>query len=464
MKKIFAIACLLIFYTTFVSAQAYQYTLITGNIKIPAGSEASVSYLSNPITGERTIVSTPVGYDGKFVLAFKIDQPTILRFEHAFENLQLYIQPLEQIQLSFEAEKMWKTLKFEGTNANNHNYMVAYYNEFAKEVDQSYIDIESENFNSVAFANFLDQRKQKQQTFYKNYTATKPLSPQFSEVAKADILYNWAYDRLRYQPQPTENLQATTYYQFLTEVPLNNPNLLNTTAYTNFLNTYILYKSNEIKPNAADINDKIAVAKAALQSGDLLYFTVAKLIMQACKNNEDFKKIEWAMDNLEMSDAPFEYIQATREVYKTAKKFAVGSPAPNWFLAQINDEISSLTDLKGKAIYLVFWASWCKPCLQQIEHIKNLQQYMANSPEFQIVYISIDENENAWKTAVTQKNIPGLHFITQGLKSQTAQDYNIAGVPLYFAIDQQGNFAPKPPRPSDTENLKFFMKSLLISK
>ncbi|MBK9463188.1 MAG: hypothetical protein IPN94_28210 [Sphingobacteriales bacterium] len=77
------------FYALF--AQAQGYTLIEGNIKIPDGKEVSVTIVTDALTNERTIISTPSTSKAIFKLAFRISNAAIVRFEHGFENMLIYV-------------------------------------------------------------------------------------------------------------------------------------------------------------------------------------------------------------------------------------------------------------------------------------------------------------------------------------------------------------------------------------
>jgi thiol-disulfide isomerase/thioredoxin len=41
-------------------------------------------------------------------------------------------------------------------------------------------------------------------------------------------------------------------------------------------------------------------------------------------------------------------------------------PAPLFTLPNLNGENISLTDFKGKIVFLNFWATWCPPCAEEM--------------------------------------------------------------------------------------------------
>ena len=53
----------------------------------------------------------------------------------------------------------------------------------------------------------------------------------------------------------------------------------------------------------------------------------------------------------------------------------------NVMLTDLNNQPISLDQFKGKTIFINFWATWCKPCIQEMPSIKNLQELL-NKQEF----------------------------------------------------------------------------------
>ncbi len=63
-------------------------------------------------------------------------------------------------------------------------------------------------------------------------------------------------------------------------------------------------------------------------------------------------------------------------------------------MKKVNDEIVELKDVvqPGKFLLIDFWASWCRPCVEEIPFLKQLS---INYPELQVISISIDESKQA---------------------------------------------------------------------
>ncbi|MBP9984636.1 MAG: TlpA family protein disulfide reductase, partial [Prevotella sp.] len=83
-------------------------------------------------------------------------------------------------------------------------------------------------------------------------------------------------------------------------------------------------------------------------------------------------------------------------------------------------------------IFLVdFWASWCVPCRKEIPNLKNI--YAANSKKgLEIISVSIDKNEAAWKKALEKEKLPWPNGID---KSGVDDLYHVQAIPAIFIVD-----------------------------
>ncbi len=114
------------------------------------------------------------------------------------------------------------------------------------------------------------------------------------------------------------------------------------------------------------------------------------------------------------------------------------SYASNFSLTDINGQLVSLSDLRGKVIYLDFWASWCTPCIYQMKNSR-IWKSKFDKKEVAFVYVSLDEQKEQWQSFVNRQGFDGIHLFAKGAyQSQIAQNYRVDKLPCLYIIDQKG--------------------------
>jgi thiol-disulfide isomerase/thioredoxin len=145
-----------------------------------------------------------------------------------------------------------------------------------------------------------------------------------------------------------------------------------------------------------------------------------------------------------------------------------GTPAPNFTYNDVNDNPVSLSDFKGKLIYLDVWGTWCGPCLAQKPSLKKLKGQFEDNDDIVFISISGERSVNdvqKWKDFVEKEQLPGVHLFgrTTG-DDDIANLYKISGYPTFFIIGKDGNFiSTNAPRPT-SDALEGILRRLLAEK
>lgn len=94
----------------------------------------------------------------------------------------------------------------------------------------------------------------------------------------------------------------------------------------------------------------------------------------------------------------------------------------------------SLAELcKGnKVVILDFWASWCRPCRAEIPNLKEIYN-KHHDKGFEIISISIDNDNAAWKKALEQEQLPWTNF--RDADDTVAKLYKVSAVPTMYVLD-----------------------------
>ena len=132
------------------------------------------------------------------------------------------------------------------------------------------------------------------------------------------------------------------------------------------------------------------------------------------------------------------WISRVPEASATAERPAiplVGHPAPEFALQTLDGETLSLSDLKGQAVVLNFWASWCGPCRAEMPE---LEQAYRENVDGGLVVLGVNQGEQQAIAADFVQQF-GLTFpIVLDQRLQVSNLYQSNSLPTTFFIDRDG--------------------------
>lgn len=134
----------------------------------------------------------------------------------------------------------------------------------------------------------------------------------------------------------------------------------------------------------------------------------------------------WAvLANLSNSDA------------KSSNPIRTGVDAPNFTAVNSKGEQVQLSDYRGKAVMINFWASWCKPCVREMPLVHGLAQQNQNNVE--TLFINVGESKGTINEFMKshQFEFPVIIDAT----GKVSKLYRITGLPATMVIDQAGKFS-----------------------
>lgn len=122
-----------------------------------------------------------------------------------------------------------------------------------------------------------------------------------------------------------------------------------------------------------------------------------------------------------------------------------------------NGKLVTLEQLKGKAIFMNLWATWCPPCIAEMPSIAKLHEEMGDEAVF--VMISLDDDFEKAKAFTKRK---GYELPIYTLAGELPVMYQSASIPTTYIIDAAGNLALTHKGMADYSNPEFkkFLRSL----
>lgn len=115
--------------------------------------------------------------------------------------------------------------------------------------------------------------------------------------------------------------------------------------------------------------------------------------------------------------------------------------APNFYLEDLKGKKWELKNLKGKVIFLNFWATWCSPCKEEMPSIEGLHRQFKEK-DFIFLTISVDYK----KGEAVKEFIEKHHYTFPVLldpKGLALNLFEVKGIPSTFIIDKRGRMIGK---------------------
>ena len=112
-----------------------------------------------------------------------------------------------------------------------------------------------------------------------------------------------------------------------------------------------------------------------------------------------------------------------------------------------------LNSMKGKVVYVDFWASWCRPCCAEMEPAAELRERMKGK-DVEFIYLSTDEDHSKMCGSLDKLKLTGckVYRIMNPKAAKFMYEYNINLIPRYMLIDKNGKIVnDNAPRPSSVE-------------
>lgn len=396
---------------------------------------------------------------GKFKISLPIMEDQVMNLFVGSEIIRFHAAPGDSLFLTL-TKKDGKTIcKFSGKGA-----LEAAWPDKQKEYFQ--YNLESPQYSQTLLSEMGTRTPEQFKQYIDSITQVKTdylqknakgLQPAFVHWQKTEIQYEneslklnypvWFYS-MRGIENKVLNVDSS-YYAYLNKINLNDPKNLGSSQYRNFLKYMFMF---EIRKSGKQFS-----------APDLYRFCALFYAGQTLKT---FRLHLWSdiMQFGNISDATAMYPEVKAELsnepgfawldakYKEKLPFAVGAEAIPFTLRSIDGKQVSLSDYKGKVVFIDFWASWCGPCKREIPAGEELKKYFAGK-DVVFLNISIDEDEDKWRNAVQNLTFSGTHLICNSQNNPRILDaYHISTIPAYYLIGKDGKFIAAPAaRPSQPE-------------
>lgn len=441
MKKILTFLALFVF----LQSYAQESIVIKGELK--NNSRFAKMVVSKFGVGSFPIAAVPI-QNGKFSVSAPMDiEPGIYRFQYsqtANDYIDLIINGKEkEIEFSLDLLSIEnKSPQF--TKSKENKMWYGYLAQSKKQLQK----IELLNQFLGAYPSVKDkivvQGSQALSIEKGNYVKQKNLFLNLNATTWAALIvknkpyyFTNAKDDWRIQ-----NLEKQTHYW--DQINTTNPKLINTPLYVELILEYLKYYMNpEMNFSEAEMNegfkksvDTIMAKFSGNKDTEKFALKYLQLGFKEIDKSEVLQYIDQKYQTMalqcqdDVEKSAFENRMASYDAMKE------GKIAPNIAF----EDQTSMYDMKSEKTLIVFWASWCPHCTEEMPKVN---AWAKDHMDTKVIAISLDDNKAEYDLA--RKQLPNLSHHTDLKKwnGKAAKDYFVYGTPTFILLDSQKKIIKK---------------------
>ena len=406
-------------------------------------------YQQTPIYYKPVTVEVPLDEKGCLAVELPFTQAQMVSVDLG-DEVKLFLEPGDQLHIDADLLDLPQSLRFSGQGAANNQFLAALRSRFP-----DYLRIDYKDLAVDAHRKIIDQRRSELESFLDEGCSQYQLTPAFVAYYRAEITYEWAEQLVSYwigyymQNGRERPVLPADYYDVLDQVELVDEVAIGISHYQNFLE----YNFDRLEDEAYERAQREQLSEEQCQDlletytrynqakrvlhGKVLYFLLAGEIVSDFQwghfDQGEQRLAEFLQDN------PYpEYTEVVEEVVREASKLKPGQPAPDFTLDDLQGQGVSLSDFRGQAVFLDFWASWCGPCIEDLPHLAKIKQ-QTQSQKIVFLSISLDASVKQWCQAVEAHTLTGVHVHAPGgWQAAVAQLYQVRSIPSYFLVGPDG--------------------------
>lgn len=257
--------------------------------------------------------------------------------------------------------------------------------------------------------------------------------------------YYWSKNLAAYNkphltsPKDHPSIQIFKKHEYFWEgKPTTDDKLLNSPLYTDAILNYVQYYMNpemEFGEEEQKAGYKKCVDKIIQVFGDneaTKEFAI-KYLQLGFKELANEKVLQYIDENYAVNEQCTADDAELKKRLEAYEKLKPGSQVPNISFIDTSGKNKTLKDYTHENIVLVFWASWCPHCMQEMP---KLEEWAKQNPQSLVIAISLDDDFNSFQNAI--KVFPSmLHYCDlQKWNGEIVSQFNVMATPTIFLLDK----------------------------
>jgi len=105
-----------------------------------------------------------------------------------------------------------------------------------------------------------------------------------------------------------------------------------------------------------------------------------------------------------------------------------------------NGKLIALNDLKGKVVFINFWATWCPPCIQEMPSINELKAKFEGNENIVFLMVDVDGKHQRSQAFMDKRK---YNFSVYFPHSEIPKEYLAGAIPTTVILDKKGAIAAR---------------------
>lgn len=377
------------------------------------------------------------------------------------KTVELYLTKNNNLDISLVDDE----INFSGSGTEINNYL--------KRKNSPEFDWYSNYYKDKQKGNIIIYFRDQYIEKLKNEIRQLSASEQFVEEELNELNYKYynqlLLDKIMLESNPDTDESIIKDLQKAMSINIDDPNILNSSKNYVSVVAKILIAKNRVN----DLPSYYTEIKHPNFKTHFLESLVGELQKELQFAEDDYakaKKVESFINSRKPSDSIGYYIFNLYNQFHEAE-----GKLTNFSYEDVNGEMVSLQSLRGKYVYVDFWATWCVNCIKEFPYIKNLEEQFKNE-KIEFIGISVDRQnaKEKWKRMIVQQELNNIQLFApfQGYPDKEDIDDDFIkllyvnayylGIPHYALIDPDGKIVDAYfYRPSNSKAEEFISELLL---
>lgn len=388
---------------------APHLAVLRGHVQHATARTISVLYGTTWQGGFAHTTTATLTKTGDFRLVVLAPAEGVLHYAEGYAPLVL--APGDAVQLRFDALRPELTLRFEGRGAAANTYLNQAYQQSNRDDEAGRTPAaQAPRVSATQLRRLADAYRQRRQAELASFVKTHPLPAAFVARQRRALDYEWAAALLAYPAAQTKARQQSGaaavpagYFDFLPAMRLGQRTTdLGQPAFQPLRAAYLAGVlrplADSLPPGPVGLDPAAAeqlYARAARAFGTtpVRDRVVAQFLLEQV--NYYHADLQPWLPTFRAHNRDSTIARDLRAAMRAHQRFASGQPAPAFTLPDMAGQPVTLGELRGKVVYLDFWADWCSPCLAEMPASNELRRQFAGR-DVVFVYISLDRQPVAW--------------------------------------------------------------------